>query len=64
MIEFSANDDDPTSGTRGANSEVGTHLRTVRTMLANRQRERQIEKERERECVSHSSDPPPSLSTS
>ena len=50
MIEFSANDDDPTSGTRGANSEVGTHLRTVRTMLANRQRERQIEKEREREC--------------
>lgn len=28
MIEFSANDD-PTSGTRGANSEVGTHLLTA-----------------------------------
>lgn len=34
MIEFSANDDDPTSGTRGANSEVGTHLLAVPTMLA------------------------------
>ena len=29
MIEFSTNDDDPTSGTRGANSEVGTHLSTM-----------------------------------